>query len=116
MFNSKHTGGRHRLPEVPWRPRKVQRLASLALLGAIGAAASVIITAPHAESSPGQCIRAGGWGGFCDSLPLTADGVFQHCEGALGFENCYLVRPVPTTVDLPRHDRPLHEADSPEVR
>ena len=75
MFNSKHTAGRHRLPEVPWRPRKVQRLASLALLGAIGAAASVIITAPHAESSPGQCIRAGGWGGFCDSLPLTADGV-----------------------------------------
>lgn len=105
MFNSKHTAGRHRLPEVPWRPRKVQRLASLALLGAIGAAASVIITAPHAESSPGQCGQGyvgGNGGGFCDGQP-AADGTWLHCETVyvLGFggTNCFRVRPVGTDVD-----------------
>ncbi len=53
--------------------------------------------AGHADASPGQCINTP-WGGFCDGLP-DRDGVFQHCEGALGFSRCFLVRVVPVEVD-----------------
>lgn len=61
-------------------------------------AASPLLWPESAQASPGQCITSP-WGGYCDSLPITRDGVFQHCEGALGFQNCFLVRPVPVEVD-----------------
>lgn len=104
MFKNEYIG-RHRLPEVAMRPRKVQRLAGLVLLGAVGAAAAVFIAAPHAESSPGQCghgYAVGSGGGFCDG-PAAADGTWMHCETVyvLGFggTNCFRVRPVSTDVD-----------------
>ncbi len=104
MFKNEYIG-RHRLTEVAMRPRKVQRLAGLVLLGAIGAAAAVFITAPHAESFPGQCghgYAVGSGGGFCDG-PAAADGTWMHCETVyvLGFggTNCFRVRPVSTDVD-----------------
>lgn len=69
-----------------------------AVLGAALISAAVVVS-PSAQATPGQCVQAGGWGGFCDSLPFTPDGVFQHCENAMGFSNCFLVRPVPVSVD-----------------
>ncbi len=37
-------------------------------------------------------------GGFCDG-PLLPGGVYHHCEGAMGFAQCFYVRPVPVEVD-----------------
>lgn len=96
MSNTKHTGGRHRLPEVPMRPRKVQRLDGLVFLGAIGAAAAVMITAPHADARPtcnpyntaasGGGGAFGGYGEWCDEFPVST-GQHFHCEygGYIGY-------------------------------
>lgn len=79
------------------RKTTARRLLASIAIGA-GLAAGCIHAIP-AHATPGQCIQASGFGGFCDSLPVTRDGVYRHCENALGFLNCYLVRPVPTTID-----------------
>jgi len=65
---------------------------------AVGGLALSLLAPGVASASPGQCINTP-WGGFCDGLPLTRDGIYQHCEGALGYTNCFLVRPVPVDVD-----------------
>lgn len=54
--------------------------------------------AQHADAVPGQCVNSP-FGGFCDGLPAVPGGTYYHCESALGFSNCYYVRPVPTEVD-----------------
>lgn len=57
---------------IPMRPHRLHRLAALILFGSLTAAGILTATTHHADASPGQCLRSGGWGGFCDSLPLTA--------------------------------------------
>ena len=73
-----------------------------AVLVAVGLAGGVF--APPAGALPGQCMSSP-WGGFCDSYGW-ADGSFQHCEGAMGFSNCFqachdpvINRAVPTDLD-----------------
>lgn len=82
----------------------MNRLAAFgaAVLTAFGLATGVF--APPAAAVPGQCLSTP-WGGFCDNPPAS-DGSFWHCEGALGFSNCYQAcidqvsaRPVPTDLN-----------------
>lgn len=70
------------------------RKFGMALVGA--AVAAGVLSAP-AQATPGQCIYTP-WGGFCDG-PLLNNGTYHHCEGAMGFTNCFYVRPVPVEVD-----------------
>ena len=76
-------------------------IAAAAALTGIGLATGVFT--PTAQAVPGQCTMTP-WGGFCDNPP-AGDGSFWHCEGALGFTNCYQAclgadgRPFPTDVD-----------------
>jgi hypothetical protein len=93
--------GRHRLPTVEAtgaRPRTVRRGMWLAGLAAIGVAGAMIVTAPHSEAVPGQCVQVGVFGGFCDG-PMLSNGTYRHCENGMGIQNCFYVRPVPTDVD-----------------
>ncbi|BBX83031.1 hypothetical protein [Mycolicibacterium aubagnense] len=71
------------------------------------AIAAVIALSPIgvAHATPGQCINTP-WGGYCDGQ-ADRNGIFNHCEGALGFSNCFYVRAVPTDVD-PRGWVPLN--------
>ena len=78
--------------------RTARRFLAGVAAGAV-LAGTGIAYAGHADATPGQCVQAGGWGGFCDSLPLTRDGIYRHCENALFVTNCFLVRPVPTDID-----------------
>ena len=55
------------------------------------------VTTGEASATPGQCFTSP-WGGFCDG-DLLPDGTYRHCEGAMGFANCFYVRPVPVSVD-----------------
>lgn len=77
-------------------------VGAAALVG-IGLAAGVF--SPPALALPGQCMSTP-WGGFCDNPP-AADGSFWHCEGAMGFSNCFQAcydpvanRPVPTDMNF----------------
>ncbi len=71
----------------------------------IAAAALALSPIGVAHATPGQCMNTP-WGGFCDGQSDN-NGIFNHCEGALGFSNCYYVRAVPTDVD-PRGWVPLN--------
>lgn len=72
--------------------------AAVAGIGLSGAAFPA-----EAAAVPGQCVMTP-WGGFCDNPPV-ADGSFWHCEGAMGFSNCFQAclgadgRPVPTDMN-----------------
>ncbi|WP_301119889.1 hypothetical protein [Mycolicibacterium fortuitum] len=74
-----------------------KRLLALLTLGWIAAAGVATIATPEAQAAPGQCFTSP-FGGFCDGDMLPG-GVYRHCEGALGWSNCFYVKPVPVEVD-----------------
>jgi hypothetical protein len=76
----------------------------IALAFAVAAAALALSPIGAANATPGQCFNTP-WGGYCDGQ-ADGNGVFNHCEGAMGFSNCFYVRAVPTDVD-PRGWVPL---------
>lgn len=82
----------------------MKRLAVLAAGLLIGIGLATGVFAPTAGAVPGQCTMTP-WGGFCDNPP-AADGSFWHCEGAMGFSNCYQAcigadgRPFPTDMNF----------------
>lgn len=61
-------------------------LFSIGML-ALPAVTSGTVGAPAAHALPGQCFNTP-WGGYCDD-DVWEDGSFQHCEGAMGFSNCF---------------------------
>lgn len=73
----------------------IRTLTVAVLLGAIVGAA--VILSGKALANPGQCFTSP-WGGFCDG-DMLPNGTYRHCEGAMGFTNCFYVRPAPTSVD-----------------
>ena len=79
------------------------RLLALCAAAVTGIGLASGVFAPPAAAVPGQCIMTP-WGGFCDNPPM-ADGSFWHCEGAMGFSNCYQAclgadgRPMPTDLN-----------------
>lgn len=77
------------------RRTTIRLLLTVAFGGMITAAAAVATGEAHAV--PGQCVQTP-WGGFCDG-PMLPNGTYHHCEGAMGFANCFYVRPAPVEVD-----------------
>lgn len=63
------------------------RKFTIAALATPLAALALWLTPANAQALPGQCFNTP-WGGFCDS-EQWADGSFNHCEGAMGFSNCF---------------------------
>ncbi|OFB37936.1 hypothetical protein BA059_16695 [Mycolicibacterium sp. (ex Dasyatis americana)] len=88
-------------PKRRWWRRTVHKRTARRLFAALAVAALVIVgigyaTAP-AKAAPGQCVSTP-FGGFCDG-PMLPGGIYHHCEGALGFGQCFYVRAVPVEVD-----------------